>query len=109
MEVVAMNMIRITAAALLLAGCQYLPTANPEQTAEQRLVSVCKSIYSALDASLDHNIDLAAVEAIEDIESEADVICSENGWQSAGLSVNGALGLAEGYLVRSLAKQMENQ
>jgi hypothetical protein len=108
-------MTRVFVAAFLmlaLGGCQTLfptPMANPEQTAEQRLVSVCKSIYSALDASLDHNIDLAAVEAIEDIESEADVICSENGWQSAGLSVNGALGLAEGYLVRSLAKQRENQ
>lgn len=103
----------LLAAALVIgmAGCQWLPVppANPDQTAEQRLVNVCNSIYGALDATLDHDIDLEAIAVIEAIESEADVICSENGWQEAGLTVNGALSLAEGYLVRSLAKQRETR
>ena len=94
------------ALALMLPGCQSL-SSNPEQGAEQRLTNVCTSIYSALDAALDHDVDKDAIEAIEAIEVEANVICSEGGWQTAGVSVQGALALAEGYLVQSLAKQRE--
>jgi hypothetical protein len=107
MEVVAMNVLKIAAALLLLAGCQHLPPVNPEQTAEQRLVNVCRSIDDAIRATLTHNIDLAALTVLEDIKEESDVICSDNGWMDAGLTVDGALRLAESYLVRSLAKQRE--